>query len=314
MNSLLMAGGVFDLGLLEGLVFAGVALSLVLSLLTLDFPDLSIEGTFPLGAALAAVILGVGAGWPAALAAAAGAGAVAGALTATLHVRLGMSKLLSGICTASMLYTLNIWVMGDRGNLPVLDEKTYFTHFEAIDAAVKRQYFTGRNVFLHPGSILGCALIVIALKVIVDFVLCSEFGVILRGVGHNESAARCHGKDPRRYKVAGLAMANAIAAISGALAAQYQGFSDVHMGVGVLVVALVAVILGQEIFARFDFSLASPKAFTRAALIGIVGYHLIFAAVLRAGIPPTTLRLFAGLSLIGVVALRKRQRKVSFSW
>lgn len=313
-NWLLDAAGVLDLGILQGLVFAGLAFSVVLSLLSLDFPDLSVEGTFPLGAAVAAVSLAQGAPPSAAFILAAFAGAVGGLMTGTLHVRFGMSKLLSGICTASVLYTVNMWVMGNRGNLPVLNQKTYLTRFEEVDAAIKSSYYESGIYFFHPASIVGCLLLVLILKITLDFLLASEFGVVLRGVGQNETAVRYHGRKPGTYKLVGLSIANACAALSGALAAQYQGFSDVNMGVGVLVLALVAVILGHEVFARLGLNLSTPKAISRAALLGVILHQVLLAAVLRVGAPPTTLRLFAGASLIAVIVMRKRRRGLSFSW
>lgn len=314
LTTFLTIAGVLDLGVLQGLVFAGLAFSVVLSLLSLDFPDLSIEGTFPLGAALAAVCLAQGVPSLAVFAAAGLAGAVGGVLTGTLHVRFGMSKLLAGICTASIFYTLNLWIMGNRGNLPILDQYTYLSWFETADSNFKEAAYADLRFFFHPAAILGCLLIVLVLKVALDFLLSSEFGVALRGVGQNETAARYYGRSPGFYKMAGLALANACAAMAGALAGQYQGFSDVNMGIGVLVLALVAVILGQEIFARLGLSLAMPVSLTRAALVGVILYQTLLASVLRMGMPPTSLRLMAGLSLVAVVALRHRRRALTFSW
>lgn len=314
LNWTLDIAGVCDVGILQGLVFAGLAFSVVISLLTLDFPDLSIEGTFPLGAAIAAVFLSHGTPPLFVFLLAAFAGAVAGLFTGTLHVRLGMSKLLSGICTAAILYTVNMWVMGNRGNLPVLDQRTYLSWFESLDMAFKQSVYSSQRSFFHPASIVGCLLIVVFLKLLLDYVLASEFGVVLRGVGQNEQAVRYHGRNPGSYKLVGLAIANGCAALTGALAAQYQGFSDVNMGVGVLVLALVAVILGQELFARLGWSLSLPKSITRAALVGVILYQIILSTVLRAGAPPTSLRLFAGASLILVVAFRKRRRGLTFTW
>jgi putative ABC transport system permease protein len=308
------AAGVFDLGLIQGLVFAGLAFSVVLSLISLDFPDLSIEGTFPLGAAVTAVALA--AGWPPMLTLllAAGCGAIGGILTGTLHIRFGMSKLLSGICTAAVLYTVNMWIMGNRSNLPVLDIPTIFTWCENFDSTIKAHLYPSSRTFFHPTAIVAVAIPMLGAKVMLDYLLSSEFGVVLRGVGQNEKAVRYHGHNPQLFKMAGLAMSNGCAALAGSVASQYQGFSDANMGVGVLVLALVAVILGQEIFTRFGRSVASPGALTSSALVGIVTYQIILAAVLRAGAPPTSLRLFAGLSLVAVIAFRKRRRTVTFSW
>lgn len=306
--------GVADLGLLQGLVFAGLAFSVVLSLLTLDFPDLSIEGTFPLGAAVTAVALA--ADWPVPLAflLAALCGAAGGILTATLHVRFGMSKLLSGICTAAVLYTVNMWVMGNRSNLPMLDTPTFFTWWDEFDASIKQQLYPSLRMFFHPASIAAVLLFIFLLKFLLDFLLASEFGVVLRSVGQNERAARYHGHNPNWFKVAGLALANACAGLAGSLAGQYQGFSDVNMGVSVLVLGLVAVILGQEVFTRVGLPLLRPSTITSAALFGIVLYQIILAGVLRVGAPPTSLRLFAGLCLVAVIALRQRRKSVTFSW
>lgn len=311
---LVTTAGVLDLGLFQGLVFAGLAFSVVLSLLTLDFPDLSIEGTFPLGAAITAITLSSGLSPLVAIAFSAGCGAIGGIVTATLHIRFGMSKLLSGICTAAVLYTINMWIMGSRSNLPVLDVPTVFTWFEQLDAAAKSHLYPTTRAFFHPASILAVLAVVLSLKLALDYILASEFGVVLRSVGQNERAAQYHGHNPNWFKAAGLALANACASLAGSIASQYQGFSDVNMGVGTLVLALVAVILGQEISARLGHSLVSPASVTRAALAGIIIYEIILAAVLRAGAPPTSLRLIAGLSLVAVIAVRKRRRAVTFSW
>lgn len=306
--------GVLDLGLLQGLVFAGLAFSVVLSLLTLDFPDLSIEGTFPLGAAITAVALSAGWSPLIALCLAVACGAIGGIATATLHIRFGMSKLLSGICTAAVLYTINMWIMGNRSNLPVLNVTTVFTWCESLDSAIKSQLYPSTRVFFHPASIVAVLAAILLTKVVLDYVLASEFGVVLRSVGQNERATRYHGHNPEWYKAAGLAISNSCAALAGSVASQYQGFSDANMGVGVLVLALVAVILGQEIFTRFGRSMVSPSAVTSSALAGIILYQIMLAAILRVGAPPTSLRLFAGLSLIAVIAFRKRRRAVTFSW
>jgi putative ABC transport system permease protein len=306
--------GVLDSGTLQGLVFFGLALSVVLSLLILNYPDLSIEGTFPLGAALAAVLLKQNCSPILVLAIAGLAGAVGGLMTGLFHVRFGMSKLLSGICTAAILYTANMWIMGNRGNLPVMDGTTFLTWVESADSALKQSLYPAGRSFFHPATILLCLALALAMKLSIDFILSSEFGVALRSVGQSEEAARHHGRNPAHYKLAGLAMANAVAAVSGALSSQHQGFADVQMGVGSLVLALAAVILGQEIFSRLGVSLSSPRAITRAALLGVVIYQIIFAIILRSGAPPTALKLCAGLSLVVVVALRQRHKEVRFAW
>ncbi len=311
-NFIEIVTGVLDVGVLQALVLSGVALSVVLSLLALNFPDLSIEGTFPLGATVAGVIITRGYGAGLAFVAAIVAGALGGLLTAALHTRLRMSKLLAGICTGTMLYTINLWVLGGRGNVAVM-EGTYLSPFETVDTRIN-DLLGARGLYLHPGSILGCLVLVLCLKLAIDRLLRSEFGVVLRSVGQNETGAIIRRRSAAGYKFAGLAVANACASFAGALAAQHQGFADVNMGVGVLVLGLAAVILGQELFARLGISLTSMTALTRSALLGLVIYQILVACVLRAGVPPTSLRLLTGAALVVVIAFRQKREPLSFAW
>jgi len=311
---LYVVASVFDAGLVQGLIHSLLALSVVVTLLSLDFPDLSIEGTFPMGAALAAVCLADFRLAPVlVLVLAAVGGAGAGAVTGLLHVRFQMSKLLSGISVAAMLYSLSLFIMRGRAGIPLLDIRTYFSPFEAIDRWCNGSILQGWP-YLHVGSILGVLLVAAVLFFVVNRVLTSEFGVVLRAVGINERALRHYGRRSGLYKVAGVALGNGLAALAGALSAQFQGFADVNMGVGVLASSLLAVVLGQELFSRLRIPLHRPLLVTASAVFGALAYQVVIAVVLALGAPPTALRFLSGIALVLVIALGRRRSEVSFAW
>lgn len=315
MDLLLGAAGVLDAGALQGLIHALLALSVVITLLSLDFPDLSIEGTFPFGAALGAVLLVDAHLHPViVLLCTAAAGAGAGAVTGALHVRFGMSKLLSGISVAAMLYSASLLIMAGRAGVPLLEGTTLFTPFEAIDRWANEAAGTGGKFFFHPGSMLAVAAVAVITLLVVNRILLSEFGVVLRALGMNEPALRHFGREPGAFKIAGVAIGNALASMAGALSSQFQGFADVNMGVGVLASSLLAVILGQEIFSRLKLRLDRPQNLTLAAVAGAMTYQVLISGILSAGAPPTALRFLAGFALVLLVALRSRRSEMAFRW
>ena len=307
---------VLDSGLLQGLMHSVLALSVVVTLLSLDFPDLTIEGSFPFGAAVAAVLLAQAHLHPVlALGVVFLAGAGAGTLTGILHVRFGMSKLLAGISVAAMLYSGALLVMGGRANIPLLEATTLLSPFEAIDGWVTAKLGGGSSHFyLHAGSLLAALAVAIPLLLATNRLLVSEFGVVLRAVGINEPALRHYRRSSARFKIAGVAIGNGLAAFGGGMFAQYQGFADVNMGIGVLVSSLVSVILGHEIFSRLRITMTRPARVTIAAVLGAIVYQLLMAAILAAGAPPTALRFLSGLMLVLAVVLRARRAELSFRW
>lgn len=315
MEGLLGAAAVLDSGLVQGLTHSLLAFSVVITLLSLDFPDLSIEGTYPFGAAITAVVLTTWSAPPVlALAVAFAGGCAAGLVTGLLHVRLQMSKLLSGISVAAMLYSVSLLVMAGRSNIPLLNVRTILSPFEAMDARFNEVFNIGSRYFYHPGTLIAVLLVFAVVLVAVRTILTSEFGVVLRAVGQNEQALPQYGRTPGRYKIAGVALGNGLAALAGSVNAQHQGFADVNMGIGVLVSSLVAVILGQELFSRFRAPLGSPGAVIVAAAVGAVVYQVMLAILLSIGVPPIALRFFAGFALVAVIAFGRRRSEVSFSW
>lgn len=223
------------LGALEtGLIYALVALGVYLSFRVLDFPDLTVDGSFPLGAAVTAALILSGVNpWLAMLAAMA-AGAAAGAVTAFLNVRFGILHLLASILTMIALYSINLRIMG-APNLALFSEVTTLTPIEALPLPL---YQAKPVVFL----------VVIAFAVFaLNWFLNTEAGLGMRAVGANARMARAQGARVGALIMIGMALSNALVALAGSLFAQSQGFADVTLGVGTIVVGLAAVIVGEAL-------------------------------------------------------------------
>ncbi len=254
-----------SLGAIEiGLIFGLVALGVYLSFRIINFPDLTVDGSFPLGAAVAATL--IVAGWNpfAATALAVLAGALAGALTAWLNVRLRIMQLLASILVMIALYSVNLRVMG-KPNIALIDEPTVFAmvSFGSIP-----------DEWLKPLALL----VVVALaKVAIDLFFASQAGLAMRATGCNPRMARAQGISTDRMTIAGLALSNALVALAGALFAQSQGVADISMGVGTIVIGLAAVIIGETLLPARSLSV------TRLAVIlGAVLYRFFIAAALNA--------------------------------
>lgn len=277
------------LGTLEtGLIFALVALGVYLSFRILQFPDLTVDGSFPLGAAVSAILIVNGVNpFPATLVACV-AGAGAGLITAWLNVRLKILHLLASILTMIALYSINLRIMG-RPNVALLGEETVFTPLEAFGIP---SYMT------VPAALL--VLIVIA-KVGMDRFLNSEIGLAMRATGANARMARAQGINTNFYILLGMALSNALVALAGALFAQSQGAADVTMGVGVIVVGLAAVIGGEAVILPRTVFLA-----TLACVAGSLMYRFAVALALNAdfiGLKAQDLNLITALLVAGAMVL-----------
>jgi putative tryptophan/tyrosine transport system permease protein len=251
------------IGALEtGLAFAIVALGAFLTFRVLDFPDLTVEGSFPLGAAIAAKLMASGVDpWTASLAAAV-AGACAGFATAFLNRRLHILHILAGILTAIALYSINLRIM-DRPNIGLINISTVYTPIEKL----------GVPSLYAPVVLL--AIVVVFLKLVIDLFLSTGFGLSMRAAGANPRMAQANGIQVGRMIVVGLGIANALTGLSGALFAQMLGAADVSMGIGVIVVALAAVIGGTALMP----SRLIPML-TLACVLGSILYRLALALAL----------------------------------
>lgn len=253
------------LGAIEvGLLFALVALGVYISFRILQFPDLTVDGSFPLGAAVSAILIVSGVDAFLSVLAAAIAGAMAGVVTAWLNVRLKILHLLASILTMIALYSINLRIMG-RPNIALLGETTVFSPLESLDMPS------------YVAVPIALAVMVLVVKICLNWFLNSEIGLAMRATGENPRMARAQGINTNRYIIGGMALSNALVAVAGALFAQSQGAADVTLGVGVIVVGLAAVIGGEALL-----NTRTVWRATLACVIGSIVYRLAVAGALNA--------------------------------
>lgn len=269
----------------QGLIFGIMTLGIYITYEILDFPDLSVDGTFALGAALSAVSLINGFDPFISLLLAMAGGAVAGCITGILNVKLKITNILSGILVMIGLYSINLRIMG-KANLPLFNQNTIF------------------KSSINPVIILGVLCVIT--KVILDLFFKTKMGFILKGSGDNSQMVTSLGVDVGKVKILGLMLSNAIVALSGGIMAQYQKFSDVSMGTGTIVIGLASLIIGKSIFKKVKFSI------TTVAILGSILYKLSIAVALKLGFPPTDLKLIT--CVIVVLALTLNKNSISFNF
>jgi putative tryptophan/tyrosine transport system permease protein len=275
-----------------GLAYAAMALGVYVSFRVLAFPDLTVDGSFPLGAAVSAILLVRGWDPWAVLPVAVAAGALAGTITAVLNSRFRINGLLAGILVSLGLWTINLRVMEDRSNVPLLAVDTLLTPLRPVVA----------DPNLRAAVVFGVLLV--GLGLVLNWLLHTDLGLALRATGDSEKMVRAQGVDADRMRLLGLALANGITALSGALVAQYQAFADVGMGLGMIVAGLASVIIGE--------TLIRPRgvlATIGAVILGSVVYRLVIAAALFIGLGPTDMRLVT--SVIVILALSVPQLRGS---
>lgn len=283
MSSVAFLGSV-ELGLIYGLVALGV----YLSFRVLSFPDLTVDGSFPLGAAVVATAITGGMDAWAATAAALVAGAVAGLVTAILNVRFKILHLLASILTMIALYSINLRIMG-RPNIALLGETTLFTPFEGLGLP---------TAWVRP--LLLLVLVGACAALLVRF-LGSEVGLAMRATGVNPRMAEAQGIRVGAVTCLGMALSNGLAAMAGALFAQANGFADVTLGTGTIVVGLAAVIIGETLLPR-----ATVAAAVAGCLLGSVFYRIVVAFALEAdfiGLQSSDLNLVTALLVGGALIL-----------
>ena len=275
--------------LVEGLLYGIMALGVFITFRILDFPDLSVDGTFPLGAVIMAVSIVNGVPLALALLLAFAGGTAAGAVTATIHNKLGVPNLLAGILTMTMLWSVNIRILGNRANLSLLRNETILSAVtERLEMVMPRQW----AVFLFFVAVgLG-------VKFLLDLFFHTDMGLTLGAMGDNQQMVVSQGVNPEWMKVIGVGLSNGLVAVSGAFAAQFQGFADVNMGQGIVVSGLASVMIGE-------FLLRSNK-------IGVLTFRVLLGSIVYRGImylgryygyhinfTPNDLRLLTGLLIVG---------------
>jgi len=285
----------------QGLVFGIMVLGVFITYKILDFPDLTVEGSFPLGAAVAAKVIFSGGDplWGTFLAMI--AGSLAGLLTGLLHTKLKLTNLLSGILTMTLLYSVNLRIMG-RPNIPLLGKITLLGEI--------KNYFPNLSIdYLIPFFFL---FLVVILKFLMDYFLSTEIGLTIIATGDNEQMIKSLGVNTDLTKLMGLCISNALVSLSGALFAQYSGFADVNMGLGTIVAGLACVIIGISI-------IKIPTIFWRtiAVLVGSLIYRLIMIIALRygysLGFKPGDLKLISVLLVIIALSVPFIKGKLNFA-
>lgn len=262
----------------QGLLWAIMALGVFLTFRVLDIADLSVEGTFPLGAAVAATLIDAGHSVWFAMLIALIAGCIGGTVTALLTTKLKIPALLSGILTMIGLYSVNLMIMG-KANVPLLRAETVFTLTE--------------NLF-GVSSVVATLIVGLVATVIVGAIMYWFFGTVLgtaiRATGCNPQMARAQSINTNVMVILGLLISNGLVALSGALVAQSNGFADVGMGTGTIVIGLASVIIGEVLFGTRSF-----KNWLISVVLGSVVYRAVIAIVLELGMPPNDLKLFTAV-------------------
>ncbi|MBP3908094.1 ABC transporter permease [Turicibacter bilis] len=267
----------------QGLIFGILALGVYLTYKVLDFADLSVEGTFPLGAAITALLLTQDVTPLLAVLISFLGGMLAGAVTGILHVKLKITNLLSGILVMSGLYSINLRIMG-KANIPLFNEERIFSGVIPV--------------------LLTIVIIVVCVKIIVDLFLKTKFGFMIKATGDNPQLVTTLGVNLGWVKIVCLMVSNGLVALAGSLSAQYQGFADVGMGTGTIVIGLAAVIFGEAIFKKARWILP-----TTMAIIGAILYQGCTAIALQLGFPATDLKLLSALIVTLALALNNHKIK-----
>ena len=267
----------------QSLIFAIMVLGVYISFRILNFPDMTVDGTFPLGAAISAKLLTLGVNPYLTLLVALISGAAAGAITGLIHVKLKVKDLLAGILVMTALYSINLRVMG-KSNIPLFEED---------------------NIFNTEYSIMITIVVLILIsKFLLDYLLKTKFGFALKALGDNENLIVSLGLNEEKYKIYGLMIANAFVAFSGAVLAQYQGFADVGMGTGIIVIGLASIIIGDTLFGK-----RRKLAGTTIVIIGSILYRGVIAVTLSMGMDASDLKLITSIIVIVILWIQKQKDK-----
>ena len=275
-----------------GLILSFLALGVLISFRILRFADITAEGSLPLGAAIAAVLLARGVEPTLATAAAFCGGLVAGSITGVLHTKFKIHGLLAGILVMTALYSVNLDIMG-RSNIPLVSAVTLASYAEWTGAAILGGGLSlnlfGWEVSTRDASVFASVLIAISVAgLILYFFFRTNLGTAMRATGDNDQMIRALGVNADYMIVLGLALSNGLIGLAGALLAQYQGFADVQMGIGMVVLGLASVIIGEALVGSGSLGLSG-------AVMGSVLFRLLVAIALRWGLDPNDLKLITAV-------------------
>lgn len=278
----------------QGLLWGILALGVYLTYRVLDVADLTVEGSYPLGAAVAVSFIAGGGSPVVAVALAFVAGSVAGVVTGLLHTKLKIPALLAGILTMIGLYSINLRVMGNKSNVSILRMDTIYTFFENFGLSKNE-------------SILVCGLLfVIAIIIFLYWFFGTEIGAAIRATGCNKQMIRAQGIDTDVTIILGLLISNGLVSMAGALLGQSQGFADAGMGTGTIVIGLASVIIGEVLFGTRNF-----MNWLLAVVGGSIMYRFVIAFVLKMGMNQNDMKLLTAIIVVIALAMPLIKEKIS---
>lgn len=278
----------------EGLIYALVSFGAYITFKILDFPDMTVDGSFPFGMCITAVMIVNNQNPFLALPISFLAGFAAGAITGFIHVRLKVRDLLSGIIVMTSLYSINLRIAG-KANVPIFQRPNIFKAINFIPRVNTLSIFNRVIILL---------IIVIIMKVLLDLYLNTKNGYLLRSVGDNETLVTSLGKNKDNMKILGLALANGFAALAGSIFAEHRGFFEISAGTGTLVIAVANVIIGLQLMNVFN----GMKP-TTSVILGSIVYRACIGLALFLGMPSSDLRIITAVLLLIVIVINTKKHK-----
>jgi putative ABC transport system permease protein len=282
--------GIFE----QGMIYAIMALGVYITYKILDFPDLTVDGSFPLGASITAIMITNGANPYLTVFIAMLGGAAAGFITGVIHVKFKIRDLLSGIITMTALYSINLHI-ATKANVPIFRMDTIFN-------SGLGSLFTGRFEVVR--SIIIILIFLLFAKWLLDRYLKTRSGYLLRAVGSNTSVVALLAKNSGTVKIIGLMISNALVALSGSIMCQQQRFFEVNMGTGTIIIGLASVIIGLNLFKKVKF-----VGNTLAVIIGSILYKACVAGAIAAGMPAIDMKLITACLFLAILIIGKDRKK-----
>ena len=295
--------------LTTGLILSLLAVGVFISFKIFNFADITAEGSITLGASISAVMIVSGINPFLSMIAALAAGFTAGAITGILHTKFKINRLLSGILVMTSIYSINLHIMG-KSNVPLIDAKTFGSYIENFSSnffgtGAAFKFFSWAVPYKDFSIFIFVFFIIVIAALKIHLFFKTDFGTAMRAAGSNPQMIKALGVDTDLMLILGLAMANGLIALAGAIFAQYQGFTDVQMGIGMMVIGLASIIIGESLILEksFGFMIAG-------AVAGSVLFRLIIAIALRAGMNPNDLKLVTAVFVFIALVLPDMIKKL----
>jgi len=284
--------------LIEGFVYGILVLGVFISFRLLNFADLTVDGSFPLGSAVMVVTLLKGYPTPLCFLLAFTAGCGAGLVTSLIHTRLKVPDLLSGILTMTMLYSVNLRIMNNRANISLLRFDTVFDRIRELASSIGGAW----------GIVIFCLIVALVIKLALDVFFHTDLGLSMGALGANPQMVISQGMNPDVIKIFGICLSNGLASFAGALTSLYQGFADVGLGTGIIVLGLASLMLGELIIRSNKIELQTLRV-----IIGSVLYRALMYLARDYGyhirMTPNDFKLITGLLIVICIILSKGQVK-----